>query len=113
MAFFMILLCSEKAIVIFILAVIGQQTFAQSYIENKHIWDYEIPRWSFVNFFSSFMIVFRVLCGEWIENMWVCMNVAGWPCVPFFLFTVIIGKLMVSGLFYFSQNNFCLKKFRI
>ena len=93
------------------MAVIGQQMFAQSYIENKHIWDYEIPRWSFVNFFSSFMIVFRVLCGEWIENMWVCMNVAGWPCVPFFLFTVIIGKLMVSGvLFFFKKMIISLMK---
>lgn len=45
------------------------------------------------------MIVFRVLCGEWIESMWDCLNVAGWPCVPFFLLTMIIGNLVVLNLF--------------
>ena len=36
----------------------------------------EMPRWNFVDFMHSFMIVFRVLCGEWIESMWDCMWVA-------------------------------------
>jgi voltage-gated sodium channel type II alpha len=77
-------------IVVFIFAVVGQQHFSQNYIDND-----EIPRWNLTDFFHSFMIVFQVLCGEWVENMWMCMNVAGWPCVPYFLSTVIIGKLMV------------------
>lgn len=47
----------------------------------------------------SFMIVFRVLCGEWIESMWDCMLVAGAACVPFFLATVVIGNLVVLNLF--------------
>lgn len=47
----------------------------------------------------SFMIVFRVLCGEWIESMWDCMLVCDWPCVPFFLATVVIGNLVVLNLF--------------
>jgi hypothetical protein len=25
-----------------------------------------MPRWNFTDFMHSFMIVFRVLCGEWI-----------------------------------------------
>ena len=45
----------------------------------------------------SFMIVFRVLCGEWIESMWDCMLVASNVCVPFFLATVVIGNLVVSA----------------
>lgn len=45
------------------------------------------------------MIVFRVLCGEWIESMWDCMWVSGWPCIPFFLATVVIGNLVVLNLF--------------
>lgn len=45
----------------------------------------------------SFMIVFRVLCGEWIESMWDCLLVGGWTCIPFFLSTVVIGNLVVSG----------------
>lgn len=46
------------------------------------------------------MIVFRVLCGEWIESMWDCMRVSGEAaCVPFFLATVVIGNLVVLNLF--------------
>lgn len=44
----------------------------------------------------SFMIVFRVLCGEWIESMWDCMLVGDVSCIPFFLATVVIGNLVVS-----------------
>lgn len=42
------------------------------------------------------MIVFRVLCGEWIESMWDCMHVGDVSCIPFFLATVVIGNLVVS-----------------
>lgn len=35
-----------------------------------------MPRWNFTDFMHSFMIVFRVLCGEWIESMWDCMWVS-------------------------------------
>ena len=57
-----------------------------------------MPRWHFVDFMHSFMIVFRVLCGEWIESMWDCMLVASNVCIPFFLATVVIGNLVVSKL---------------
>ena len=57
----------------------------------------EMPRWNFVDFMHSFMIVFRVLCGEWIESMWDCMLVASNVCIPFFLATVVIGNLVVSN----------------
>ena len=50
-----------------------------------------MPRWHFLDFFHSFMIVFRVLCGEWIESMWDCIFVAGPACIPYFLATVLIG----------------------
>lgn len=58
-----------------------------------------MPRWNFVDFMHSFMIVFRVLCGEWIQSMWDCMWVASKVCVPFFLATVVIGNLVVLNLF--------------
>ena len=45
------------------------------------------------------MIVFRVLCGEWIESMWDCMYVAGKACVPYFLATVLVGNLVILNLF--------------
>ncbi|ODM91691.1 Sodium channel protein para, partial [Orchesella cincta] len=59
----------------------------------------EMPRWNFTDFGHSFMIIFRVLCGEWIESMWDCMLVTGGACVPFFLATVVIGNLVVLNLF--------------
>ena len=45
------------------------------------------------------MIVFRVLCGEWIESMWDCMFLNGIMCVPYFMATVLIGYLVILNLF--------------
>ena len=50
-------------------------------------------------FFFSFMIVFRVLCGEWIESMWDCIFVSGPACIPYFMATVLIGNLVILNLF--------------
>jgi Ion transport protein len=62
----------------------------------------DMPRWNFTDFMHSFMIVFRVLCGEWIESMWDCMYVGDVSCIPFFLATVVIGNLVVS----IAKKNF-------
>ena len=66
----------------------------------------EVP-WGSIDIFR---IVFRVLCGEWIESMWVCLECAGWPCYPFFLFTFVIGNLVVRrrshrGVVWFRMNR--------
>ena len=87
-------------IIIFIFAVMGMQLFGKSYTDNVDRFPGKImPRWNFIDFMHSFMIVFRVLCGEWIESMWDCMWVASKVCVPFFLATVVIGNLVVLNLF--------------
>lgn len=84
-------------IIIFIFAVMGMQLFGKNYIDNVHLFpEEELPRWNFTDFMHSFMIVFRVLCGEWIESMWDCMLVGDVSCIPFFLATVVIGNLVVS-----------------
>ena len=57
-------------------------------------WACEMPRWNFTDFMHSFMIVFRVLCGEWIESMWDCIYVAGPTCIPYFLATVLVANLV-------------------
>ena len=65
-------------IIIFIFAVMGMQLFGKDYDEHVcRVWECDMPRWNFTDFFHSFMIVFRVLCGEWIESMWDCIQVAG------------------------------------
>ena len=81
-------------IVIYIFAVLGMQLFGKDYTtENfypdpiprleirKNYWSLIVSlnlkyfRWNFTDFFHSFMMIFRILCGEWIEPLWDCMRV--------------------------------------
>jgi len=87
-------LCFVLAIIVFIFAVMGMQLFGANYILEN--FDGKELRWHFGDFLHSFMIVFRVLCGEWIESMWDCIHCTGFICIPFFLLTMIIGNLVVS-----------------
>ncbi|KFQ13298.1 Sodium channel protein type 5 subunit alpha, partial [Leptosomus discolor] len=90
------------AIIVFIFAVVGMQLFGKSYIECvcKISIDCTLPRWHMHDFFHSFLIVFRILCGEWIETMWDCMEVAGQTmCLIVFMMVMVIGNLVVLNLF--------------
>uniref|UniRef100_A0A3B5MVD1 Sodium channel protein n=1 Tax=Xiphophorus couchianus TaxID=32473 RepID=A0A3B5MVD1_9TELE len=90
------------AIIVFIFAVVGMQLFGKSYKECvcKISDNCELPRWHMHDFFHSFLIVFRVLCGEWIETMWDCMEVAGQTmCIIVFMMVMVIGNLVVLNLF--------------
>uniref|UniRef100_A0A8B9MA52 Sodium channel protein n=1 Tax=Accipiter nisus TaxID=211598 RepID=A0A8B9MA52_9AVES len=90
------------AIIVFIFAVVGMQLFGKSYIDNvkKISTTGNLPRWHMNDFFHSFLIIFRILCGEWIETMWDCMEVAGQPlCLLVFLLVMVIGNLVVLNLF--------------
>ncbi|XP_045043282.2 sodium channel protein type 3 subunit alpha isoform X6 [Desmodus rotundus] len=102
------------AIIVFIFAVVGMQLFGKSYKECvcKIDSDCKLPRWHMNDFFHSFLIVFRVLCGEWIETMWDCMEVAGQTmCLIVFMLVMVIGNLVVLNLFLalllssFSSDN--------
>ena len=42
------------------------------------------------------MMVFRILCGEWIEALWDCMRAADELCMAVFLPTLILGNFIVS-----------------
>uniref|UniRef100_A0A674JK08 Sodium channel protein n=1 Tax=Terrapene triunguis TaxID=2587831 RepID=A0A674JK08_9SAUR len=89
------------AIIVFIFAVVGMQLFGEKYFEKccKISEDFK-PRWHFMDFFHSFLIIFRILCGEWIETMWDCMVVADKPlCLLVFLLVMVIGNLVVLNLF--------------
>ncbi|XP_026566929.1 sodium channel protein type 8 subunit alpha isoform X7 [Pseudonaja textilis] len=90
------------AIIVFIFAVVGMQLFGKNYKECvcKINPDCDLPRWHMHDFFHSFLIVFRVLCGEWIETMWDCMEVAGQAmCLIVFMMVMVIGNLVVLNLF--------------
>ncbi|KAM7401215.1 hypothetical protein PAMA_005416 [Pampus argenteus] len=102
------------AIIVFIFAVVGMQLFGKNYQDCvcKIANDCQLPRWHMKDFFHSFLIVFRVLCGEWIETMWDCMEVAGQPlCILVFMLVMVIGNLVVLNLFLalllssFSSDN--------
>ncbi|NWX24747.1 SCN5A protein, partial [Aegotheles bennettii] len=89
------------AIIVFIFAIVGVQLFGTNYRNNC----YKInkngkPRWHMMDFFHSFLVIFRILCGEWIETMWDCMVVAGQPlCLVVFLLVMVLGNLVVLNLF--------------
>ncbi|CAH0550607.1 unnamed protein product [Brassicogethes aeneus] len=89
-------------IVIYIFAVIGMQLFAKDYTDQKFFPD-PVPRWNFTDFFHSFMMIFRILCGEWIEPLWDCMRAEQHEspgiCLAVFLPTLVMGNFMVLNLF--------------
>nr|XP_061799733.1 sodium channel protein type 2 subunit alpha-like [Nerophis lumbriciformis] len=90
------------AIIVFIFAVVGMQLFGKNYKDCvcKINSDCTLPRWHMSDFFHSFLIVFRVLCGEWIETMWDCMEVAGTTmCIIVYMMVMVIGNLVVLNLF--------------
>uniref|UniRef100_A0A8D0HSX7 Sodium channel protein n=1 Tax=Sphenodon punctatus TaxID=8508 RepID=A0A8D0HSX7_SPHPU len=92
------------AIIVFIFAIVGMQLFGKSYVDNCNLICKdkccECLRWHMMDFFHSFLIIFRILCGEWIETMWDCMVVASQPmCLILFLLVMVLGNLVVLNLF--------------
>uniref|UniRef100_A0A3P9B2F2 Sodium channel protein n=1 Tax=Maylandia zebra TaxID=106582 RepID=A0A3P9B2F2_9CICH len=90
------------AIIVFIFAVVGMQLFGKNYKDCvcRIAEDCELPRWHMHDFFHSFLIIFRVLCGEWIETMWDCMEVSDQTmCLIVFMMVLVIGNLVVLNLF--------------
>ncbi|KAH8376077.1 hypothetical protein KR200_002552, partial [Drosophila serrata] len=106
-------------IVIYIFAVIGMQLFSKDYTPEKFDPDpvpkgmpesivvlssvFYVFRWNFNDFFHSFMMIFRILCGEWIEPLWDCMRAeeeqGASTCFAIFLPTLVMGNFMVLNLF--------------
>ncbi|XP_063070137.1 sodium channel, voltage-gated, type I-like, alpha [Engraulis encrasicolus] len=90
------------AIIVFIFAVVGMQLFGKSY-HNFYCQPEDkcrLPRWHMYDFPHSFLVVFRVLCGEWIETMWDCMRVnEPSMCLVVFMMVMVIGNLVVLNLF--------------
>eukprot|EP00062_Callorhinchus_milii_P007836 gi/632949947/ref/XP_007890440.1/ PREDICTED: sodium channel protein type 9 subunit alpha-like [Callorhinchus milii] len=93
-------------IVIYIFTVIGMQLVGHDYAHEAFSGN-EIPRWNFTGFYNSFIMVFRILCGEWIEPLYDCMRCSKmYFCVPLFLLTYIAGNFLVLNLFLALLLNF-------
>ncbi|KAM7002350.1 sodium channel protein type 4 subunit alpha B-like [Tautogolabrus adspersus] len=89
-------------ILVFVFSVVGMQLFHKDYKECVcHIsQDCHLPRWHMNDFFHTFLIILRVLMGEWIETTWDCMEVSGQAmCLIFFMVVMVIGNLLVLSLF--------------
>ncbi|XP_025026429.1 sodium channel protein type 10 subunit alpha-like [Python bivittatus] len=102
---------------VFIFAVIGKQAFGKYYSNvtaNASICNSDGTlnwassnssevcqlRWHMKDFLHSFLIIFRILCGEWISTMWECMQVAGeGRCIILFMLVLVLGNLVVLNLF--------------
>lgn len=82
------------AIIIYIFAVVGMQLFGSSYTPDK--FDGEVPRWRFTDFWHSFLLIFRIVCGEWIEPLWDCMRAAGPFSIILFIPAFLLGHFIVS-----------------
>ncbi|XP_026635025.1 sodium channel protein type 10 subunit alpha isoform X2 [Microtus ochrogaster] len=91
------------AIIVFIFALVGKQLLGEYYGCRKDgvaLRKDEKLRWHMCDFFHSFLVIFRILCGEWIENMWVCMEVGEKSiCLILFLTVMVLGNLVVLNLF--------------
>ena len=92
------------ALVIYIFAMLGMKMFGNAYTPDK-FGGKGVPRWNFNDFWHAFMVVFRVLCGEWIEPLWDCMRATS-PAnaIPFFIPAFIIGNFIVSLAYVNSLN---------
>ncbi|XP_060539344.1 sodium channel protein type 5 subunit alpha-like [Pantherophis guttatus] len=102
---------------VFIFAVVGKQAFGNYYSAvpaNANICNNDsMPicassnssetcqlRWHMKDFLHSFLIIFRILCGEWISTMWECMQIAGeGRCIILFMLVLVLGNLVVLNLF--------------
>ncbi|XP_008410035.1 sodium channel protein type 4 subunit alpha-like isoform X2 [Poecilia reticulata] len=100
--------------VAFMFAVVGTQLFQQNYQENVCMLSSrcELPRWHMMDFSHTFLLVFRVLSGEWIECMWDCMKISNKGlCVIYYMAVVLIGNLLVVNLFlYLLLSPSCANK---
>uniref|UniRef100_A0A4W5KL39 Sodium channel protein n=1 Tax=Hucho hucho TaxID=62062 RepID=A0A4W5KL39_9TELE len=98
------------ALIVFIFAVVGMQLFGKNYKDCvcKIAKSCKLPRWHMNDFFHSFLMVFRVLCGEWIESMWDCMEVAGQNmCMIVFLMVMVIGNLVTNSFTMYLNVSIC------
>ncbi|KAM7415234.1 hypothetical protein PAMA_019854 [Pampus argenteus] len=89
-------------IMVFFFSMVGMHLFKSSYDEYicSTVAECERPRLHMADLWHTFVIVFRILCGKWIEPMWDCMLFAGQgTCVAFFMIVLVIGNLLIVSLF--------------
>ena len=64
--------CINSKDLITVKSLLNFKNLLEPWISNPNAW--LNFRWNFTDFFHSFMMIFRILCGEWIEPLWDCMR---------------------------------------
>lgn len=91
-------------IVMYTFAVLGKELFGEKYTTAAFAaahpdWGGEVPIWNFTDFAHSFLQVFRILVGEWIEPLWETMAVVGPGSFLWYFITLIVGNFVIMNLF--------------
>ena len=81
-------------IIIYIFAVVGMQLFGEKYTEA--VFENNIPRYNFKDFGNSFMMIFRILCGKWIEPQWDLLRATSAASIIFIFMVFVVGRWVVS-----------------
>ncbi|KAM4859114.1 LOW QUALITY PROTEIN: sodium channel protein type 7 subunit alpha [Thomomys bottae] len=94
---------------VFFAAVFGMKLFGCSCTSDvcHRDRDCHLLRWHMADFFHSYLNVFRILCGEWIETLWDCMVFSRQSlCIPFYMMVILIGNVLVLYLFVALVSSF-------
>ena len=88
-------------LIIYIFSVVGMQLFGQyykpeCYTPDDEEGDHTFPRFNFMDFLESLMMIFRILCGKWIEPQWQLLKRGSYLSIVFILLVFIIGRWVVS-----------------
>lgn len=81
-------------IIIYIFAVVGMEIFGTKY--TTEVFGDNIPRYNFKNFGNSFMMIFRILCGKWIEPQWDLLRATSAASIIFIFMVFVVGRWVVS-----------------
>ena len=86
-------------IIVYMFAVVGMNIFGKAYTEEA-FGKGKVPRWNFNDFGHSFMMIFRILCGKWIEPLWWTMRATDDIVAIIFILPVfVIGNFIILNLF--------------
>lgn len=99
------------ALIIYIFSVMGMQIFKSAYKKEEYApckpGGEPFPRYNFSNFGNSFMMIFRILCGKWIEPQWDLLDKTNIGSILFIFLVFVIGRWVVSVfLFLFDIQRY-------
>ena len=84
-------------IIVYIFAIMGMQLLGKNYTEEA--FGGQLPRWPFRDCLHSLLLIFRILCGEWIEPLYDCMDCSdSATCIIIFISAYMVGNVMVSTI---------------